>query len=122
MLKVFQWTVFSVRASFTMNLSFGDRPVNSPVSTARAPELVILACPSCNARWARSSGDKFQCAFPLVMPSSTRDEFTGFDPVASIGMISVNEGSNIGKKQFQSIALTNERLLFQLRHVIYMTI
>ena len=33
-------TLSSVIASLTMNQSIGDRPVNSPVLTAKAPEEV----------------------------------------------------------------------------------
>src|SRR5574344_1861704 len=36
-------SVFSVEASFTKNLSLGERPVNFPVKTAVAPDFVSFA-------------------------------------------------------------------------------
>ena len=40
MLTVPHQTLSSVIASLTINRSMGDRPVNSPVLTAKAPEEV----------------------------------------------------------------------------------
>ena len=34
-----------VTSSFTINLSSGERPVNSPVFTAKAPEDASTPCP-----------------------------------------------------------------------------
>lgn len=42
MLNWLHQTLFSVEASFTINLSFGDLPVNSPVSMAKAPVFVSV--------------------------------------------------------------------------------
>ena len=53
-------TEFSVFSSHTTNLSFGDRPVNSPVSIAKAPVFVKTPCPFKIVSSTNSAGDKFQ--------------------------------------------------------------
>ena len=55
-------------ASLTINLSFGDLPVNSPVLMFIAPVEVKLACPFSIEIFANFSGDKFQCAVAFFIP------------------------------------------------------
>src|SRR5574343_845197 len=55
-------TEFSVVSSHTINLSFGDLPVNSPVSAASAPESTKVPSPRVIASSTSSAGVKFQYA------------------------------------------------------------
>ena len=55
-------TDFSVVSSQTMNLSFGERPVNFPVSTASAPVSVNMPSPPRMVSSTSSAGCKFQYA------------------------------------------------------------
>ena len=51
-----------VLSSHTINLSFGERPVNSPVSTANAPVSERTPCPSIIVSSTNSAAVKFQYA------------------------------------------------------------
>ncbi len=53
-------TVFSVVPSFTQNLSLGLRPVNSPVSTAKAPLSTSTPWPFTMVCSTSSAGSRFQ--------------------------------------------------------------
>ena len=62
-------TEFSVFSSNTTKRSFGDLPVNSPVSIAIAPVSVKTPCPLMIVSSTNSAGVKFQNTFPkLVKP------------------------------------------------------
>ena len=67
-----------------MNLSIGERPVNSPVFTFIAPVEVSVACPFSTAIFDSSSGDKFQCAVPSLIPKSDMVAFFARLPVSVI--------------------------------------
>ena len=52
-------------SSSTINLSCGERPVNSPVSIAKAPVSERRPCPCSIVSSTNSAGVKFQNWFPV---------------------------------------------------------
>ena len=78
-------TVLVVISSFTINLSFGDLPVNFPVCTEMAPEEDILPISFLIVISESISGERFQCTVPILdKPKSDKLSKSGTFPVVFI--------------------------------------
>ena len=66
-------TVFSVVASRTVNLSFGERPVCVPVSAVSAPSEVIVASPAAKRKLIKRG----RAEIPLDLFEFFETEFVG---------------------------------------------
>ena len=74
-------TASSVFSSQTINLSFGDLPVNSPVSMASAPLSASTPIPFKMVSSTNSAGDKFQNALATFpKPNSSKLAVSGLIP------------------------------------------
>src|SRR5262245_48598004 len=74
-------TLPAVISSVTRNLSLGERPVNFPVSTARAPVSVKVPSPRIMVSSTSSAGERFQyTSSTCFKPISDRDVFFAFKP------------------------------------------
>ena len=81
-------TASLVIISSTMKRSFGDLPVNSPVSIAKAPVLVKTPSPRTSVSSINCAGSKFQyAAATLLKPNVEIEAFTAFLPYSFIKFV-----------------------------------
>src|SRR5690606_41371289 len=82
-----QSMVLEVTASLTINLSFGDRPVNFPVFTHNAPLSLRLPWPYVRVCCVSVALSRFQWMCSARIPSSLRFTFESSAPISRLIMV-----------------------------------
>src|SRR3954468_12490637 len=106
-------TDFSVVSSHTTNLSFGERPVNFPVSTASAPVSVKTPSPLTMDSSTSSAGVRFQYASSMfLIPRSATVASFAFKPNSFMFAISLTAKKGKIYQKDQLLALQTVWIIF----------